>query len=81
MTLVGDLAPVAESIMPLLIPIDDLMMTEDPFGVNTALIADYFSVNDAQIRIDGDSLDLANFCVAGGSVLKFDMSYSLSAED
>ena len=51
MTLMDDLAPVAESIMPLTMDIDNLVMADDPFGINSALIADYFTVNDTQIDI------------------------------
>ena len=51
MTLKDDLAPVMESIMPLMTDIDSLVMADDPFGVSSALIADYFTVNDSQIDI------------------------------
>ena len=54
MTLKDDLAPVVDSIVPLTMDINSLMTAEDPFGANSALVADYFTVND-------ETIDLANF--------------------
>ena len=54
MTLTDDLEPVMDSIMPLIVDIDSLMMAEDPFGNNSALVADYFTVNDTPIDLDND---------------------------
>ena len=52
MTLTDDLAPVVDSIMPLMMDIDSLVMADDPFGVKSALVSDFFTVNDTQIDIE-----------------------------
>ena len=76
MSLVDDLTPVMESIVPLMTDIDSLMMSDNPFGVASALIADYFTVNDTQIDLENlQTLNLVDpFCVAELSVLKFELA-------
>ena len=61
MTLMDDLAPVVDSITPLMMDIDSLMMADDPFGVESALVSDFFTVNDTQIDIE--SPFVSTFCV------------------
>ena len=73
-TLMGDLAPVSESIVPLYMSIEELMMADDPFGANSTLIADYFTINEEQIDLPEFESTLGEFCVAAGQVLKFDLS-------
>ena len=51
-TLNDDLVPVSESIEPLMMDIDSLVMSDNPFGLNSALIADFFTVNDALIETE-----------------------------
>ena len=51
-TLNDDLAPVSASIEPLMMDIDNLVMSDNPFGLNSALIADFFTVNDAPIETE-----------------------------
>ena len=68
MTLKEDLTPVGGSIEPLMTAIADLMMDDDPFGINSTLIADFFSINDTlidgfEIR-DVDNDLVTPFCVA-----------------
>ena len=65
-TLNDDLAPVSASIEPLMMDIDNLVMSDNPFGLNSALIADFFTVNDAQIETEqGVTANLVDpFCVA-----------------
>ena len=76
MALMDDLAPVAESIMPLMMDIDSLVMADDPFGINSALIADYFTVNDTQIDVGTSTraILVSPFCVAESSILKFELA-------
>ena len=76
MTLMDDLTDVAESIMPLMEDIDSLAMAEDPFGVESALIADYFEVNDTEIRLFR-ARTLLEFCIPAQSVLKFEFKVTV----
>ena len=64
MTLMENLGPVMESFLPLMSDIDDLMSLDDPFGINSALLADYFTVNESEIALSDEMPNhLGSFCV------------------
>ena len=64
MTLMENLAPVMESFLPLMTNIDDLMNLDDPFGINSAPLADFFIVNEGEIIVRDDvPVLLGSFCV------------------
>ena len=54
------------------------MMADDPFGADSALIADYFTVNEEQIDLPEFDRTLGEFCVAAGQVLKFDLTANVN---
>ena len=63
MTLMDDLAPVVESFLPLMTDIDNLMNLDDPFGFNSALLADFFTVNEFEITLrDNVFVPLGSIC-------------------
>ena len=66
--------------MPLIVNIDNLMMAEDPFGANSALVADYFTVNDTLIDLDNDVPFVISFCIEEASVLKFELAVNFSED-
>ena len=75
-TLSDELTPVGESIEPLMTDIEDLVMSDDPFGINSTLIADFFSINDT--KLDGYEADVLNdlvtpFCVQESNIFKFEL--------
>ena len=54
------------------------MMADDPFGANSALIADYFTINEEKIDLPEFDSTLGEFCVAAGQVLKFDLTANVN---
>lgn len=58
--------------------IDDITRDAEA-ALNSALIEDYFTVNDSQIDIFADlnPYIIDAFCIAAPSILKFELAYSL----
>ena len=81
----NDLESVADSFTPVMNKIESLTNADSPFFTDNFLKADYFSVNAEQIDLPNDTdIDLVSpFCVAGMSVLKFELAatFESDAED
>ena len=79
-TSTNNLTPIVESTSALMTDIHSLVTAKDPFGANSALFADLFSINDTQIDIPANvDFDLVGpFCVAESSVFKFELAVTVS---
>ena len=76
-TLEGNIGAISDSNTSVMMTIDDIARDAEA-AKNSALIEDYFTVNDSQINIRSENnlYTIDAFCIAATSVLEFELAFN-----